>query len=69
MVKQKNHTARNQTYKAHRNGIKRPKKQMFQSTKGVDPKFVRNQRFAKKNNKAGQRKAKKEGRYVPQAKK
>ena len=47
MVKQKNHTARNQTYKAHRNGIKRPKKQRFRSTKGMDPKFVRNQRWAK----------------------
>ena len=53
--KQKNHTARNQTYKAHRNGIKRPKKQRFRSTKGMDPKFVRNQRWAKRNNRKGQR--------------
>ena len=57
MVKQKNHTARNQTYKAHRNGIKRPKKQRFRSTKGQDPKFVRNQRWAKRNNRKGQKAA------------
>ena len=35
MVKQKNHTARNQTYKAHRNGIKRPTLGTKISTKGV----------------------------------
>ena len=57
MVKQKNHTARNQTFKAHRNGIKRPKKQRFRSTKGMDPKFVRNQRWAKRNNRKGQKAA------------
>ena len=57
MVKQKNHTARNQTYKAHRNGIKRPKTQRFRSTKGMDPKFVRNQRWAKRNNRKGQKAA------------
>lgn len=51
MVKQKNHTARNQTYKAHRNGIKRPKNHKYKNLKGVDPKFLRNQRFAKKHNK------------------
>ncbi|KHJ93626.1 ribosomal L29e protein [Oesophagostomum dentatum] len=37
--------------KAHRNGIKRPKKQRFMSMKGVDPKFLKNLRFAKKHNK------------------
>ncbi len=51
MAKSKNHTAHNQTYKAHRNGIKRPQKQRFRSLKGVDSKFVRNMRFAKKHNK------------------
>lgn len=83
MVKQKNHTARNQTYKAHRNGIKKVRRQRFRSLKGVrsaegatrggagrscrpplvlsrtchrprpqvDPKFLRNQRYAKKHNK------------------
>jgi hypothetical protein len=31
-------------------GIKRPKTQRYMSTKGVDPKFLRNQRFAKAGN-------------------
>ena len=84
MVKQKNHTARNNTVKAHRNGIKKPKIHRFTSTRGVsfdlgllrdtrcisshrlfinwltcvlflsadyiqlDPKFLRNQHWAKK---------------------
>ena len=92
MVKQKIHTARNQTFKAHRNGIKKPKRQRYRSTKGVryrakllrtcaprtlpleplvvpscicarltchscacvaqmDPRFVRNAKYAKKHNK------------------
>lgn len=51
MVKQKNHTARNQTVKAHRNGIKKPKNHRYASTRGLDPKFLRNQRWAKKYNK------------------
>lgn len=37
MVKQKNHTARNNTVKAHRNGIKKPKNHRFHSTRGVRP--------------------------------
>ncbi|VDD77655.1 unnamed protein product [Mesocestoides corti] len=37
--------------KNHRNGIHRPRKQRFPSLKGVDPKFLRNMRFAKKKNK------------------
>ncbi len=49
----RNHTTKNQTHKAHRNGIKKPKKQRFLSLEGVDPKFLRNQRFAKKYNKGG----------------
>ena len=32
----------------HRNGIKKPKRQRYSSNDGVDPKFLRNQRFAKK---------------------
>uniref|UniRef100_A0AAV1UKK6 60S ribosomal protein L29 n=1 Tax=Peronospora matthiolae TaxID=2874970 RepID=A0AAV1UKK6_9STRA len=48
MVKQKNHTARNNTVKAHRNGIKKPKIHRFTSTRGLDPKFLRNQHWAKK---------------------
>ena len=35
MAKSKNHTANNQTYKAHRNGIKRPKRHRKRGSKGV----------------------------------
>lgn len=35
MAKSKNHTAHNQTYKAHKNGIKKPKKFRYASRKGV----------------------------------
>ncbi|XP_011042241.1 PREDICTED: 60S ribosomal protein L29-1-like, partial [Populus euphratica] len=50
-AKSKNHTAHNQSYKAHKNGIKKPKKQRHTSTKGMDPNFLRNQRYARKHNK------------------
>ncbi|XP_009789604.1 PREDICTED: 60S ribosomal protein L29-1-like [Nicotiana attenuata] len=50
MAKSKNHTAHNQSYKAHRNGIKKPRKHRHSSTKGMDPKFLRNQRYARKHN-------------------
>jgi large subunit ribosomal protein L29e len=81
MAKSKNHTAHNQSYKAHKNGIKKPRKHRHISTKGVlfffffwvviihlfnhvieekkfvfelwvqmDPKFLRNQRYARKHN-------------------
>ncbi|KAI9207110.1 large subunit ribosomal protein 29 [Polychytrium aggregatum] len=46
-AKSKNHTNHNQNKKAHRNGIKKPKNHKYPSLKGVDPKFLRNQRFAK----------------------
>ncbi|PKY39423.1 hypothetical protein RhiirA4_452609 [Rhizophagus irregularis] len=36
------------TIRAHRNGIKKPKTYRYPSLKGVDPKFLRNQRYAKK---------------------
>lgn len=42
MAKSKNHTAHNQSYKAHRNGIKKPKRQRQTSTKGVGSPFTRN---------------------------
>jgi len=43
--------ARNTTFKAHRNnGLKKKQKQKFTSQKGMDPKFLRNLRFAKKHN-------------------
>lgn len=35
MAKSKNHTAHNQTYKAHKNGIKKPKNHRLKSLKGV----------------------------------
>ncbi|CAD6912383.1 unnamed protein product [Tilletia controversa] len=47
MAKSKNHTNHNQSAKAHRNGIKKPKSNKYPSLKGVDPKFIRNQRYAK----------------------
>eukprot|EP00250_Pteridium_aquilinum_P022618 c2546_g1_i1 orf=208-396(-) len=50
MAKSKNHTAHNQTHKAHKNGIKKAKKHKYTSRKGMDPKFLRNQRYAKKHN-------------------
>eukprot|EP00283_Hemiselmis_rufescens_P008567 CAMPEP_0173419790 /NCGR_PEP_ID=MMETSP1357-20121228/1506_1 /TAXON_ID=77926 /ORGANISM="Hemiselmis rufescens, Strain PCC563" /LENGTH=72 /DNA_ID=CAMNT_0014382487 /DNA_START=23 /DNA_END=241 /DNA_ORIENTATION=+ len=55
MAKSKNHTAHNQNFKAHRNGITKAKVGLKVSTKGMDPKFLRNAKFAKKNNKAGQK--------------
>uniref|UniRef100_A0A1L8DSJ8 60S ribosomal protein L29 n=1 Tax=Nyssomyia neivai TaxID=330878 RepID=A0A1L8DSJ8_9DIPT len=50
MAKSKNHTNHNQNRKAHRNGIKRPKRKLHESTLGMCAKFLRNQRFAKKGN-------------------
>ncbi|OXU29746.1 60S ribosomal protein L29 [Nasonia vitripennis] len=50
MAKSKNHTNHNQSRKAHRNGIKKPKRNLHESTLGMDLKFLRNQRFAKKHN-------------------
>ncbi|PNH06843.1 60S ribosomal protein L29-1 [Tetrabaena socialis] len=51
MSKSKNHTAHNQNKKCHKNGIKKPLKHKYASRKGMDPKFLRNQRNAKKHNK------------------
>ena len=48
MAKSKNHTNQNQNYKAHRNGIKRMKKPKNMSQKSMDPKFIRNQKVAKR---------------------
>eukprot|EP01103_Thecamoeba_quadrilineata_P017351 TRINITY_DN6113_c0_g1_i1.p2 TRINITY_DN6113_c0_g1~~TRINITY_DN6113_c0_g1_i1.p2 ORF type:complete len:145 (-),score=37.72 TRINITY_DN6113_c0_g1_i1:86-520(-) len=50
MAKSKNHTAHNQSRKAHRNGIKKPPQHRDISHKAMDPKFVRNQRYAVKKN-------------------
>ncbi|KAM9860197.1 large ribosomal subunit protein eL29 [Aulostomus maculatus] len=59
MAKSKNHTTHNQSRKAHRNGIRKPRSQRYESLKGVDPKFLRNMRFAKKHNKKGLKAARK----------
>nr|XP_045378147.1 60S ribosomal protein L29-like [Camelus bactrianus] len=56
MAKSKNHTTHNQSRKWHRNGIKKPQLQRYEYLKGVDPKFLRNMRFAKKHNKKGLKK-------------
>ncbi|XP_052603403.1 60S ribosomal protein L29-like [Peromyscus californicus insignis] len=56
MAKSKNHTTHNQSRKWHRNGIKKPRSQRYESLKGVDSKFLRNMRFAKKHNKKGLKK-------------
>uniref|UniRef100_A0A2K5S2Y9 60S ribosomal protein L29 n=1 Tax=Cebus imitator TaxID=2715852 RepID=A0A2K5S2Y9_CEBIM len=56
MAKSKNHTTHNQSRKWHRNGIKKPQSQRYESLKGVDPKFLRNMCFAKKHNKKGLKK-------------
>nr|BAN20183.1 ribosomal protein L29 [Riptortus pedestris] len=50
MAKSKNHTNHNQNRKAHRNGIKKPRRHRHESTLGMDQKFLRNLRFAKKHN-------------------
>ncbi|KAM0756575.1 hypothetical protein T439DRAFT_283702 [Meredithblackwellia eburnea MCA 4105] len=54
MAKSKNHTAHNQSAKAHRNGIKKPKTNKYPSLKGVDPKFRRNARHAAMGTQKGQ---------------
>ncbi|KAI8999451.1 ribosomal L29e protein family-domain-containing protein [Gaertneriomyces semiglobifer] len=56
MAKSKNHTNHNQISKAHRNGIRKPKANRHPSLRGVDRKFLRNQRFAKKGSMAALKK-------------
>ncbi|GMM43029.1 ribosomal 60S subunit protein L29 [Hanseniaspora uvarum] len=46
MAKSKNHTAHNQTKKAHRNGIKKVKTHKYSSLRSVDAKFRRNHKHA-----------------------
>jgi len=53
MAKRKNHTNHNQSRKAHRNGIKRPISHKYRALKGMDPKFLRNMKFAKASNQSG----------------
>jgi len=49
-LQQKNTCAHNNTHKAHANGIKKKKRTKYVSTRGMDPKFLRNQKFCKKWN-------------------
>ncbi|ELW72890.1 60S ribosomal protein L29 [Tupaia chinensis] len=56
MAKSKNHTTHNQYQKWHRNGIKKPRSQRYESLKRVNPKFLRNMSFAKKHNRNGLKK-------------
>uniref|UniRef100_A0A8D2CVM9 60S ribosomal protein L29 n=1 Tax=Sciurus vulgaris TaxID=55149 RepID=A0A8D2CVM9_SCIVU len=56
MAKSNNHTIYNQSRKWHRNGIKKPQSQTYESLKGIDPKFLRNMHFSKKHNKKGLKK-------------
>ena len=56
LAKSKNHSMHNQSRKQHRNGIKKPRSERYESLKGVDPKFLRNMCFAKKHNKKGLKK-------------
>ena len=46
MAKSKNHTNHNQNQKAHKNGIKKSRAPRKAGFKGMDPKFLRNQRHA-----------------------
>ncbi|XP_058281757.1 large ribosomal subunit protein eL29-like [Hylobates moloch] len=55
-AKSKNHTTHNQSRKWHRNAIKKPRSQRYESLKWVDPRFLRNMHFAKKHNKKGLKK-------------
>ncbi|XP_019870881.1 60S ribosomal protein L29 [Aethina tumida] len=70
MAKSKNHTNHNQNRKDHRNGIKKPKRRLHESTLGMDAKFLKNQRFSKRHNlntkqqlkRAAERKAEREAK-------
>lgn len=51
-----NHTAHNQSYKNHRNGIKKPDtlgRKQLRAQRGMDPKFLRNQKWSKRHNNGG----------------
>ena len=46
MAKSKNATNHNQGHKNHKNGIKRPKSNRYESLKGINAKYTRNRRRA-----------------------
>ncbi|KAI0985883.1 hypothetical protein GJ496_007282 [Pomphorhynchus laevis] len=48
MAKSKNHTNHNQSFKDHRNGIKKAKRHRKIPLRGVDQKFMKNLRYSKK---------------------
>ena len=50
-AKSKNHTTYSQPPKWHRNSIKKPPSQRYESLKGADPKVLRNMHFSKKHKK------------------
>jgi large subunit ribosomal protein L29e len=50
MAKSKNHTNHNQSRKAHRNPTRKPSCKTQYKMKGMDPKFLKNLKFAKKHN-------------------
>jgi large subunit ribosomal protein L29e len=52
MPKRKNHTGHNATKKDHKNGIKKAFNHKARSLNGMNPKTLRNLRFAKRGNKA-----------------
>ncbi|EFA78063.1 S60 ribosomal protein L29 [Heterostelium album PN500] len=47
MAKSKNHSTHHRNSKEHRNGIKKPVVHAKTSSKGLDTKFARNQRYAR----------------------
>ena len=51
MPKRKNFTGAGANRKAHRNGIHKPKKTEYESTRGVSVKLLRNRRFALRGDK------------------
>jgi large subunit ribosomal protein L29e len=50
MAKSKNHTNHNQNRKHHRNPTRKPSTKESHKVKGMDPKFLKNFKFAKKHN-------------------
>ncbi|TBU02601.1 ribosomal protein L29 [Hamiltosporidium magnivora] len=53
MAKKKNHTNMNQNRKAHRNGIKKVPRNLPINDRILNPKFLKNEYFAKKYNNIG----------------
>lgn len=58
MIKAKNYTTHNWSWKWHRNSIKKPQSQRWEFVKGIDPKSPSDMHFAKMHNKKGLKKRK-----------